>query len=111
MLAALVMQADAPREYVDPQGRFRFAYPSSFGTASRGTNDGFGDRVAAVLESDFRPFSREMTISAGARWTADRFARAGIVPGIAIPVTISAHDRSASLVFHVMFEHQLSRSD
>lgn len=70
-----------------------------------------GDRMAAVLESELRPFSREVTISAGARWRADRFARAGIVPGIAIPVTISAHDRSASLVFHVMFEHQLSRSE
>jgi hypothetical protein len=53
ILAALVTQADAPREYVDPQGRFRFAYPSSFGTASRGTNDGFGDRVAAVRFSEF----------------------------------------------------------
>jgi hypothetical protein len=53
ILAALVIQADAPREYVDPQGRFRFAYPSSFGTPSRGTNDGFGDRVAAVRFSEF----------------------------------------------------------
>lgn len=50
VLAAMLVcaQTDASREYVDAQGRFRFTYPASFGAASPGTNDGFGDRVAAV---------------------------------------------------------------
>jgi len=47
-MALLLVQPDAMTEYVDAQGRFRFAYPASFGTASPGTNDGFGDRVAAI---------------------------------------------------------------
>src|SRR6266516_156652 len=41
-------QTDTQREYVDPGGRVRFSYPAAFGAASRGTNDGFEDRIAAV---------------------------------------------------------------
>lgn len=41
------------REYVDPGGRFRFSYPSEFGTPSPGTNDGFEDRVAAIRFAAF----------------------------------------------------------
>lgn len=40
-------------EYIDPQNRFSFSYPPTFGTPSQGTNDGFGDRVAAVRFSEF----------------------------------------------------------
>ena len=40
-------------KYTDPQNRFSFSYPPAFGTPSRGTNDGFGDRVAAVRFSKF----------------------------------------------------------
>jgi hypothetical protein len=36
------------REYADPQGRFTFAYPAAYGTASPGTNTGFRNRVAAI---------------------------------------------------------------
>jgi hypothetical protein len=36
------------REYVDPARRFRFSYPDDFGVPARGTNDGFGDRAAAI---------------------------------------------------------------
>jgi hypothetical protein len=42
--------------YEDPQGRFTFSYPSTFGTPSRGTNDGFAERVAAIR---FAAFSSE----------------------------------------------------
>ncbi|MEO7191944.1 MAG: hypothetical protein ABI051_12890 [Vicinamibacterales bacterium] len=34
--------------YNDPQGRFSFAYPPSFGAASVGMDDGFQERAAAV---------------------------------------------------------------
>lgn len=69
-----------------------------------------GDRMAAVVETEFRPLDREVTISAGARWNPARSSGSGIVPGIAVPMTISRDDRSVSVLFHVMFEHQLSRS-
>jgi hypothetical protein len=37
-----------PAEYRDPANRFLFSYPASFGAPSVGTDNGFGDRVAAV---------------------------------------------------------------
>jgi hypothetical protein len=48
-----VAQAQPPREYSDAVRRFRFSYPASFGEPSQGTNDGFGDRVAAIRFSVF----------------------------------------------------------
>jgi hypothetical protein len=39
--------------YQDPQKRFEFAYPAEFGAPSVGTDDGFGDRVAAIRFSEF----------------------------------------------------------
>lgn len=69
-----------------------------------------GEGMAAVVETEFRPLDGEVTISGGARWNAARFTGAGLVPGIAVPMTISKDDRSVSVLFHVMFEHQLSRS-
>jgi hypothetical protein len=54
MLAMLVLpQGEPQREYADPARRFRFSYPASFGEPSPGTNDGFGDRVAAFRFSVF----------------------------------------------------------
>src|SRR5687768_9302208 len=54
MLALLVLaQGEPQREYADPDRRFRFSYPASFGEPSPGTNDGFGDRVAAIRFSEF----------------------------------------------------------
>jgi hypothetical protein len=54
LLAALVLaQATELVEYVDSRGRFRFDYPRSFGSPSAGTDDGFGDRVAAIRFSVF----------------------------------------------------------
>jgi hypothetical protein len=46
-------QAQPEREYSDAVRRFRFLYPASFGEPLQGTNDGFGDRVAAIRFSVF----------------------------------------------------------
>ena len=35
-------------EYRDPDGRFVFSYPASWGETSVGTDTGFGNRVAAL---------------------------------------------------------------
>jgi hypothetical protein len=51
--ALILVQGASERQYRDPRGRFSFAYPDTFGTTSPGTNDGFGDRVAAVRFSRF----------------------------------------------------------
>lgn len=40
-------------KYADPQNRFSFSYPPAFGNPSQGTNNGFGDRVAAIRFSEF----------------------------------------------------------
>jgi hypothetical protein len=53
IFTALLVQAQDQREYEDGARRFRFMYPSEFGVPSRGTNDGFGDRVAAIRFSVF----------------------------------------------------------
>ena len=54
MLAMLgFAQGEPQREYADRARQFRFAYPASFGDPSPGTNDGFGDRVAAIRFSVF----------------------------------------------------------
>jgi hypothetical protein len=42
--------------YEDPKGRFTFTYPPGFGAPSRGANDGFADRAAAIR---FAAFSSE----------------------------------------------------
>jgi hypothetical protein len=51
--AILLLQAATTQLYEDPQGRFTFSYPSTFGSTSRGTNDGFHDRLAAIGFSTF----------------------------------------------------------
>jgi hypothetical protein len=52
-LAALHPAAPPPTVYRDPAGRFSFTYPESFGATSKGTDDGFGDRLAAVRFASF----------------------------------------------------------
>ena len=47
--AVTAQQAD----YRDPQGRFVFSYPQSFGETSVGTDNGFANRVAAIRFSVF----------------------------------------------------------
>jgi hypothetical protein len=51
--------------YRDPQGRFTFEYPVSFGTPGRGTDDGFGDRVAAVRFSNLMGLGGEAALTTG----------------------------------------------
>lgn len=51
--------------YRDPQGRFTFEYPVSFGTPGRGTDDGFGDRVAAVRFSNLMGLGGEAVLTTG----------------------------------------------
>jgi hypothetical protein len=59
LLSAATVTAQSPAQatYRDPIGRFTFDYPVSFGMASAGTNDGFGDRLAAVRFSGLQPGS------------------------------------------------------
>lgn len=52
-MIAIIAQAGNLREYVDPANRFRFSYPADFGSTSRGTDDGFGDRAAAIHFATF----------------------------------------------------------
>jgi hypothetical protein len=56
---------EAIRIYRDPQQRFQFSYPSGFGNPSPGTDDGFGDRVAAIRFSEFSAGVRYGRITAG----------------------------------------------
>jgi len=52
--ALAAAQTPAPlRVYQDARNRFQFAYPAEFGTPSEGTDNGFGDRVAAIRFSEF----------------------------------------------------------
>lgn len=46
-------QSGGGQVYQDPQNRFVFAYPADFGALSPGTNDGAGDRVAAIRFARF----------------------------------------------------------
>jgi hypothetical protein len=62
---AVLAQEAAVRRYEDPQGRFRFDYPASFGTPQPGTNDGFGDRLAAVRFSSLTGLGGEAVLTRG----------------------------------------------
>jgi hypothetical protein len=64
-MTALLAQVAVVRTYTDPQGRFRFEYPASFGTPERGTNDGFGDRLAAVRFSGLSGLGGEAALTRG----------------------------------------------
>lgn len=50
---AAAQTTESLRTYGDPLGRFQFDYPAQFGPPSPGTDNGFGNRVAAVRFSDF----------------------------------------------------------
>lgn len=53
-VALSLVQADARLvEYKDARRGFGFSYPSTFGATSPGTNDGFGDRAAAIRFATF----------------------------------------------------------
>ena len=53
VMTLLSVQAGTEREYRDPAGRFQFSYPAEFGLPSPGTDNGFGDRLAAIRFSVF----------------------------------------------------------
>jgi len=52
-LTACFAQSGGQLIYEDPQSRFTFHYPAEFGMPSPGTNNGFGDRVAAIRFARF----------------------------------------------------------
>jgi len=51
--------------YQDPQKRFEFTYPATFGSTSAGTDSGFRDRVAAIRWSEFSSGVRAGRITLG----------------------------------------------
>ena len=53
------------RTYADPQSRFTFEFPEDLGTPGPGTNDGFGDRVAAVRFSGLTGLGGEAVLTRG----------------------------------------------
>ena len=75
----------AVRPYSDPQGRFRFEYPASFGAPQRGTNDGFGDRLAAVRFSGLTGLGGEAVLTRGPL-VLDMQALGGLYDPIALEV-------------------------
>jgi hypothetical protein len=65
VLRAHPAQGGGLRTYQDPRGRFRFEYPASFGVPQQGTNDGFGDRLAAVRFSGLTGLGGEAVLTRG----------------------------------------------
>ena len=90
-LAALLVllaaaQPGTSADYRDPQGRFRFSYPAAWGTASPGTNDGFGGRLAAVRFSQFpAPLGGELVLTRGFP-SIDLQAVGGLYDSVALEV-------------------------
>lgn len=71
--------------YRDPQGRFTFEYPVSFGTPGRGTDDGFRERVAAVRFSNLMGLGGEAALTTGPI-VVDLQALGGLYDPIALQV-------------------------
>jgi len=93
---AALSQAAPTRTYQDAAGRFSFAYPASFGATSRGTNDGFEDRVAAVAFSTFPArFPGEAVLTRGFP-LIDRQAVGGLYDSITLEI-LQAAQRAAVL--------------
>ncbi|MGH9236523.1 MAG: hypothetical protein ACRD3G_00665 [Vicinamibacterales bacterium] len=90
VLIATAIAGAAPQNpgvatYRDPQGRFTFEYPVSFGTPGRGTDDGFGDRVAAVRFSNLMGLGGEAALTTGPI-AVDLQALGGLYDPIALQV-------------------------
>jgi hypothetical protein len=82
LIVLLVLPAAAATQlqtYDDPQKRFTFSYPPAFGAASRGTDDGFRERVAAIR---FDRVNYEAVLTQG-QVTVDRQALGGLYDTIA----------------------------
>jgi len=90
---AVVASQDRPEPgwatYRDPQGRFSFRYPEAFGTPGPGTNDGFGDRVAAIRFPDLRGLGGEAVLTKGPV-LVDVQALGGLYDSIALEVVPDA---------------------
>jgi hypothetical protein len=86
-LSAVGPGAQAPgwTTYRDARGRFSFDYPQQFGTPGQGTNDGFGDRVAAVRFSGLAGLGGEAALTRG-RVVMDVQALGGLYD----PITLEA---------------------
>jgi hypothetical protein len=83
---ALLVQAAALTVHADPQGRFRFSYPSRYGATAPGTNDGFEDRVAAVRFAAFPALlGGEAALTRGPR-VVDLQAAGGLYDPIALEI-------------------------
>ncbi len=66
MTAAVLQPPATLRVYQDRAGRFSFSYPARFGAPSTGTDDGFGDRVAAIRFEAFPArFGKEAVLMRG----------------------------------------------
>ena len=77
------LPAGALLDYVDPARRFMFRYSESFGGVSTGTNNGFGNRVAALRFSIFSAagIGGEAVVTQG-RLTLDIQAAGGLYDSI-----------------------------
>jgi hypothetical protein len=53
------------RTYVDPQKRFEFSYPDSFGSPAPGTDSGFQNRVAAIRFTALAGLGGEAALTSG----------------------------------------------
>ena len=72
-------------EHRDAQGRFRFAYPRSYGPASPGTNDGFNGRWSVRFASPPAPLGGELVLTRGFPYV-DLQAVGGLYDSIALEV-------------------------
>jgi hypothetical protein len=80
------LQTPSVVEHRDPRGRFRLTHPRSYGTASPGTNDGFGGRFAAVRFSSFPAvLGGELVLTTGFPFV-DLQALGGLYDSIALEV-------------------------
>ena len=64
-LVLLVAQAAPVVEHRDPRGRFRFAYPQSYGAPFPGTNDGFAGRTAVRFPAFPAVLGGELVLTRG----------------------------------------------
>ena len=71
--------------YRDPRNRFEFTYPSAFGAASPGTNDGFGDRIAAIRFAAAPSLGGEAALTRGFP-VLDRQAAGGLYDSITLGI-------------------------
>jgi hypothetical protein len=72
-------------EHRDAQGRFRFAYPRSYGATSPGTNDGFNGRISVRFASPPALLGGELVLTRGFPYV-DLQAVGGLYDSIALEV-------------------------